>query len=306
MTNKISSRSLRPLWVGLTLVVLLAISLAFPQVRAAANDFLALFRVQQIAVVQFNPQTMEIGDQAAAQIETVISEDVQFEQFGEFQSAGSAAEASSLAGFNVRLPEQTPQGNLDVQPGGKATFLIDLPRLKAVFDAIGKPEIGLPDELQGQPVTLEIPRQVTAYFGECMPVDAPFVEGQDPDMPVKPWQDGCLTLTQMPSPTVGAPEGLDIAQFGQAYLQLLGLSEEQAAQYASTVDWTTTFVLPVPYNDMTYQDVAVDGVQGKLIQQLYDPTYGSYILLWVKDGIIYSLTGFGNADGGLEIANGLR
>ena len=308
MTNKISSRGLRPLWVGLTLVVLLAISLAFPQVRAAANNFLALFRVQQIAVVQFDPQTMGMSDQTAAQIESILSEDVQFEQFGELQSVGSAAESGAIAGFNVRMPELAPDGVLDVQPGGRATFLVDLPRLKAVFEAIGKPEIELPESLQGQPVTLEIPRQVTAYFGECKPEDARMVEGQDPDMPpAKAWmQNDCITFTQLPSPSVSAPDGLDIAQLGQAYLQLLGLSEEDAARYASTVDWTTTFVLPLPYNDMTYQDVVVDGVNGTLIQQAYDPAYGSYILLWVKDGIIYSLNGNGSPDKGLQIANGLR
>jgi hypothetical protein len=157
-------------------------------------------------------------------------------------------------------------------------------------------------------VTLEIPRQVTASFGVCKSGDAPVVEGQDPDMPpAKPWmQDACITFTQLPSPSVSAPDGLDIAQLGQAYLQLLGLSEEDAARYASTVDWTTTFVLPVPYNDMTYQDVVVDGVNGTLIQQAYDPAYGSYILLWVNDGIIYSLNGYGSPDKGLQIANGLR
>jgi hypothetical protein len=307
MNNKVTSRRLRPLWAGLALVVLLAVSLAFPQVRAAANEFLALFRVQRIAVVQFNPQSMSIGDQAAAQIESVLSENVTFEQFGEYQLVSSAADATGVAGFNVRLPEQAPDGDIEVQPGGQATFLVDLPRLKAIFEAIGRPDIELPEALQGQPVTLEIPRAVTSYYGGCKAEDGPVAEGQDPDMPpVKPWQDGCITLTQLPSPTVSAPDGLDVAQLGQAYLQLLGLSEADAAQYASTVDWTSTFVLPLPYNDMTYQDVAVDGVPGTLIQQLYDPTYGSYILLWVKDGIIYSLTGYGSPDAALQIANGLK
>ena len=157
-------------------------------------------------------------------------------------------------------------------------------------------------------IEVSCPAGESLRFGECKPEDAPLVEGQDPDMPqTKTWmQDACITFTQLPSPSISAPDGLDIAQLGQAYLQLLGLSEEDAARYASTVDWTTTFVLPLPYNDMTYQDVVVDGVNGTLIQQAYDPAYGSYILLWVKDGIIYSLNGYGSPDKGLQIANGLR
>jgi hypothetical protein len=307
MSNKLTSKRYRPVWVGAALVIMLAIALTFPQVRAAANSFLGLFRVEQIAVVRFDPQALEQGNAASAQIESILSEDVKFEEMGEYQTAASAAEASNIAGFTVRLPEAIEVAqDLDIQPGGRATFAVDLPRFQAMLDAIGKSDIKLPKELQGQTVTLEMPVAVTAFLGDCKPVDVPLPEGQDPDAQVKAWQNPCSTLVQLPSPTISAPPGLDVAQIGQAYLQLLGMSESDAAQFASAVDWTTTFVIPIPRYGTEYRPITVDGVQGTFIQQGIDPQYSEYLLLWVKDGIVYGLTGGGTMEEAVEIANSLK
>jgi len=309
MNTKLASKRYRLLWAGAALIVLLAVALSFPQVRAAANSFLGLFRVQKIAVVQFDPQMLAQGEAAQAQIESVLSEDVMFEEIGEYQTVTSAAEASGLAGFNVRLPEAIQVApDLSIQPGGRASFAVDLPRLQAVLDAIGKSDIQLPKELQGQMVSIELPLAVMAYLGECTAPAKPLPEGYDPDQPQpdKAWQGTCGSLTQLPSPTISAPPGLDVAQIGQAYLQLLGMSASDAAQLASTVDWTTTFVIPIPRYGTQYREVAVDGVQGTLIQQDMGPEYSSYLLLWVKDGIVYALSGTGNVEKAVKIANSLK
>jgi hypothetical protein len=39
-----------------------------------------------------------------------------------------------------------------------------------------------------------------------------------------------------------------------------------------------------------------------LIQQKYDNRLGQYALVWVKNGILYALTGQGDGDKALEIA----
>jgi len=84
------------------------------------------------------------------------------------------------------------------------------------------------------------------------------------------------------------------------------MSASDAAQLASTVDWTTTFVIPIPRYGTQYREVAVDGVQGTLIQQDMGPEYSSYLLLWVKDGIVYALSGTGNVEKAVKIANSLK
>jgi hypothetical protein len=99
---------------------------------------------------------------------------------------------------------------------------------------------------------------------------------------------------------------LDLSLIGQAYLQLLGMSQEQAAHFANNVDWTTTFVIPIPTGSAHYSDVVVDGVPGTLIEQDNQSPDPQYMLLWIKDGIVYALTGPGDANTALLIGNSLK
>ena len=116
----------------------------------------------------------------------------------------------------------------------------------------------------------------------------------------------CIIFTQMPSPVVNTPDGLDMAQLAQIGLEFSGMTKEEAAAFTATVDWTSTLVVPIPRNAATYQDVSVDGVTGKLIQ--HDSEYAKeYMLLWVKDGMVYSITGSGSdSSSALKIAAALQ
>ena len=93
---------------------------------------------------------------------------------------------------------------------------------------------------------------------------------------------------------------------GEAFLQMMGMTEEEAAKFAQTVDWSTTLVIPIPRYGTTYQEVPVDGVTGTLIVQELEDHANQYLLIWVKDGILYSLTGPGNGSSAVRIANSLN
>ena len=70
------------------------------------------------------------------------------------------------------------------------------------------------------------------------------------------------------------------------------MSRKEAAAFTSTVDWTSTLVIPVPRNATEYEDISVDGVTGKLIQRITDYS-PEYALIWVKDGMVYAISGSG-------------
>jgi hypothetical protein len=127
----------------------------------------------------------------------------------------------------------------------------------------------------------------------------------DPDMPLLDLSQ-CTTLMQFPSPEISAPPGLDIAGIGETLLQVLGMSPEEAAQFSRNVDWTTTLIIPIPRFGTEYQDVFVDGVEGTLIMQSLRSQFPEYLLIWVKDGIVYALTGPGDSVAALEIAESLE
>ena len=105
MLTKLFSTKFRPLWIGATAIALALIMLSFSPAREAFSAFLALFRVQQVAVVPFNPANVPTYfNNRDQKMDRFMSETAKTEKSGEPKSAASAAEAASVAGFSVRLP----------------------------------------------------------------------------------------------------------------------------------------------------------------------------------------------------------
>jgi hypothetical protein len=302
MLKNIFSPQYRIAWIAFAVIAILAIAFAFPDVRVAANNFLSLFRVQQFTVVQFNPEDVQNDLGSSSHFEHMLSEDVQIEDNGEPFEVTDAGEASAKTGIPVRLPSDIEgEQKLMVIPGGRITFDIDLSRVEMLLTEIDQGDIELPPELDGSKVSMEIPTVAVASYGECdMPINTP---GSDPDEP-STHNAECTTLHQMVSPTISAPPDLDVTQIGEAFLQLLGMSPQEAALFSESVDWTTTLIVPIPRYSTSYQEVFVDGVNATLIlQQDYVPRY---MLLWVKNNIIYALSGPGDSSTALAIANTLK
>ena len=290
-------------WVALAVVLLLAVSLAFPPVRAIANNFLGLFRVQQFTVVQVDPQAIYGQLDNNTQFESFFAQNVQIQERGQFYPVSSVAEAGAIANLPVRLPTaDLEELVLLVQPGGTASYTVDLALLRALLESIGRDDIQLPDSLQGASISLQASDAVIAQWGKCPDLESMPGETLDPDAGIKPTFPKCTTLTQMPSPTVSAPPELDLQQLGAAYLQFLGMSPQEAEHFARNINWASTLVIPMPRGEATYRDVPVDGVSGILIQH----NSRQYMLAWVKDGIIYTLSGMGDGSSAINLADTLQ
>ncbi len=304
MRQRITTRAARPLWVGLAFILVLAVALAFPPLRAIANDFLGLFRVEQVSVIQVDSGFFSGRLGSSSQIENLMTNNMQVERSGVEQPAADAAQASQLAGFSVRLPAALEtQPELVVQPGGQALFNIDLELVQGVLKELGQDNLELPETLDGAQVTVDIPTSVIANYGDC--TDDTELEqraSSDPDDPQPAPANNCTAFLQMPSPSVNAPPDLDIERIGQAYLQILGMEAAEAQRFAENVDWATTFVIPIPREGTAYKDVSVDGVTGTLITHYSK----QYILVWLKDGLLYALSGPGDAKTALNLAETLR
>lgn len=304
MKPSIFSRIPRFAWTALIVIAVMAFAFSFEPVRALASDFLALFRVEQIRVVEFDSDQVSKNFEQSSKLEFFLSEQVQVEEKGTVREVDSAEEASALAGFPLRqLSNFEDQPFFTVQPGASMSFTIDLELIKGILRDLERDDIQLPDNLQGANIQIEIPAGIVSSYGDCN-----FAENQfDPDQPEASMKamENCVTFFQSPSPVVSAPPELDLTQIGEAYLQLLGMNAQEAATFAKSVDWTTTFVFPLPRNYARYEQVFIDGTQGTLVfERNYQ--YGHYTLLWVKDGMIYALTGSGNKDKALEIAASIQ
>jgi hypothetical protein len=300
------SRISRPVWVGLVVVAILAISMAFGPVRAIANSFLGLFRVEQVRVVQIDPSNLR-GDLASSQsLEAIFAEDVQVTGDSEPQVVADVEQASQMAGIPVKLPpEISGELKLEVKSPMQLTFNINTSRIRAVLDELGRTDIEIPAGVDGAQVTVDMPAVVSATYGECGMESSARRESIDPDDPSTYPVVNCLNLVQMASPTISAPPGVDLQQIGQAYLEFLGMQAEDAARFSQNIDWSTTFVLPLPMDSSEYYEVSINGATGTLIRTT-GPAGGNYVLLWVTDGVVYALTGSGESSRALTIANSIK
>jgi hypothetical protein len=273
-------RSLAGAAIALVLMVAL---FAIPSVRAAAVNFLGLFRVQQIEVVSFNPANLpQDFEGRLVDFENLVSNTATFTSEGEPVMGIDQDQASELAGFAVRFPAGEQSFEASYQPAGQAEFVIDLALWQGLLESLGQPDVDFPPALDGETVTVLIPNSVTYLSGECAAAQPQTEQGMRFD------RRTCTMLVQLPSPTIEAPPGLPLDRVGQAFLEILGLSAEEAEQFSRQIDWSTTLVVPVP-QDADVREVSVNGVPATLFSGQHGP-YSSYQLMWVQGGIVYALS----------------
>jgi hypothetical protein len=298
---------------GIPALLIFALIFAFPGTRALASELLNLFRIQQVTVVPVDFTGMEqLNGTVGNNIGQLISGSVTMQKEpGDPINVDNAAEASQLAGFNVRAPQGQTPSRISVMGSASFTFTINRDKAQAVLDEAGRGDLVLPREVDGADVSVNIPSSVSMAFGTCPePSNSSEAEREmeretkGSGSPGRMYAD-CIIFAQIPSPEVSAPASLDIDQLAQIGLEFTGMTAEEAAEFTSTVDWTSTLVVPIPRNAATNQQITVDGVTGTLIERPSDDA-PRFALFWVKDGIVYTIGGLGsNSQTALEIANSL-
>ncbi len=259
--------------------LLLAVVFSFPTVRAAASDFLSLFRVQNFAAITISPEQIALLNQVAQEGLTPGKLEI-FEDPGRLTPVGSLDEAASQAGLAMvrtigDLGEPTA---VYVSAPGNGRLTMDLAGARGILEAAGGDPLLLPDSLDGTQINMAV------FVGIA-----------------QQWQD--IHFLQSPSPLIEYPAGLDTAVLGQALLQLLGLNEAEAVRLSQEIDWTSTLLLPIPQDIAGYREVTVDGVSGMAVSDLDGR---AATLIWQKDGMIYTLFGDRSAEELLALTNSLK
>jgi len=298
---------------GVSALLVLTLIIAIPGTRALASELLNLFRVQRVQVLPVDFTGMEQLDGAVGNnISQLISDSITMtKQPGDPVAVSDASEASSLAGFNVRVPKEATPSKINVMNGASFSLKIDRDKAQALLEEAGRGDLILPEAIDGETVSVEIPASVSIAFGTCPEPsnESEAAREMDREMntsgsPGRVYAD-CVILAEIPSPIVSAPASVDVAQLAQIALEFSGMSAEEAAAFTSTVDWTSTLVVPIPKNAASYEQIIVDGVTGTLIQRPSDDA-PQFSLIWVKDGIIYAIGGLGsNAQQAIDLANSL-
>lgn len=256
------------LTAGLVLTLLVASLFLLPGTRAAANQFLGIFRVQKFAPISVSPETlsqlqnMELDGLYPGEI--VWSREPQ-----DPQTVTSYDEAAATANYDnwvLMLDDQLgPPTDIAASSGGAAVLTVDLAASRAILDAAGVDPTLLPENLDGADIEVDIPGTILTRWAE---------------------QD--IVLIQGNSPQVDYPVGFDPAPIGQAMLQLLGMDEVEAYRLSQNIDWTNTLILPIPQEIGTFREVPVLSTTGLLIEAL-DGSHAAVI--WQNSSSIYMLSG---------------
>jgi hypothetical protein len=283
-------------------------------VRAWAESLLGIFRVERFTVLEIDPAALKGNGLQNNQflnqtISRVLSDEVTVTQKPqEPQLVADAATASKAAGFQVQLlPGETPSSML-VRSGGGVQLKLNRDRIQSILDEAGRSDLQVPASVDGATVGVRVPAGVLAFYGNCGDLAAR-AAGHVPTSGAKLKQAPdatCISLTELPSPVVSAPQEIDPAQIAQVALQFLGMSANDAASFTQTVDWTSTLVLPVVRGKSTYEQVHVNGNDAALLRPVNGAESARFSLMWVDNGIIFNLNGTGDDTTAINLASQLQ
>lgn len=294
--HRLLGKRTRSVWGGLAAASAIALLIAFTPTGTWAQKILQMLRIQKVAVVPVDLAVIEDANNnhsAGKMLAQMISDDVVVTiKPSEPQPVANADAASQMAGFHVRtLSELGPPQTVLVQ--GEAAFhmTLDRDRMQDVLDQVGRSDIQIPASVDRSTVAVHIPKVVRVVYGNCQN-DA---------------KDTCISLFQVPSPMVSVPPTLNIPALAEAGLQVAGMNAAEAHAFCQTVDWSSTLVVPFPRNGSSSRTVLVDGVNGTLIETAPHGRFrGEYALLWIKNGIVYSVNGIGSPERALAAVESLN
>ncbi|MEM7346206.1 MAG: DUF4367 domain-containing protein [Chloroflexota bacterium] len=278
--------------VGLSVVLVVAILFSFAPVRSAAANFLTIFRVEQVKVVQVDASRideLENNEELSGLLDQLDSEPELVTGGGDPQEVDSLDDAAGLVDFSVArvgaLPDDAgAETQILVHEETVYKMNLDKELIEAIFDA-AQIELSLPDSLDNEPIVVTKPDSIHQQWGA----------GED--------SRPTLTFAQLRSPQIDHPDDLDLNALGVAVLQLLGRSQEEAEQLGQTIDWANTLLLPIPSDaDVTATEVSINGANGVLFSE----DDGKSGAMWQSNGMTYLLAGKYNAEQMLAIAQSVQ
>jgi hypothetical protein len=286
----------RPLVFAAAAAAVVATLFAFPAVRAGAQSMLDLFRVRSFVAVPFDSDRFEkLRAMDTDNAMLIFDRHEVIQEPGRPVVQSSAAEASALVGYAVESPTYLPRGlaidTVAVTGEGRARLGVNTSRLRELLATLDLRDLEVPAGLDGQDIEVHMHRVVSQRFRS---------------------ERNRLSLIQARSPEVSLPAGLDLARLGEMGLRILGMDAGEARRIASTVDWRSTLLVPVPANASSFRSVTVQGNPGLLIEKVQKKSDGSgtrgagCVVMWTDGDRVFALEGsIGDVDM-LQVAESVR
>jgi hypothetical protein len=272
-------------------VMVMAILVSVPAVRASVAQFVSLFRVINVVAVPVDSSRIERLKAGDLQIGALIGEHVQVVQDpGAPVNVASFADAAAAAGTTLATPQWLPDSTQVIETAvmGERVMRVtaDSRRLQQVMDALGIDDLTVPAGLDGHVVNVRVPPVVMIRYDH---------------------QNGRRTrLFQARTPQLTLPGSIDPRALGEIGLRILGLPPAEAKQFAAAIDWHTTLVVPVPPNASSFQQVEVGGHRGVLIQHQPREQSPTSTIVWSTPERVFALVSIQHVAEAMAMATSVR
>ena len=276
----------------------LCIGLSFTSstVRAAASDFLTLFRVEKIQTISVDPQQLR-------DMERVFKEkgsSLKVENFGKVTNNGvespreiSLEEARKLADFDLRVPTYLPvkysRTLTNYTKAGSVELQLNVQNVNNLIKSLGGTTY-LPQELDNKTFYLKTPNAFSILYQSL----------DDKGKAVHR-----LSVSQFETPEIIAPAGVNAGQMREAILSLPVIPEDIRRQLASIEDWQRTLVVPTMAG--LTKNIDVNGTPAIYTVPKTEenrPDYG--ILTWKSGGVITIIDGDMSQNELVKVAESLK
>ena len=267
------------LFAGMAVAVIAIALLVLPPVRAAADQFLQLFRVQSVMFVPTNTDRLkQVATTLQANKDTLFTgKPTLISKPAAPRAVNSLAEAHKALSFApqqpARLPSAPTSTQLTVRDRFAAQFSVNVQAARQVLAMMNVHDVTIPDALGSAPIVVNMQTSLESHY-----------HGANYD----------LNLYQGVSPTVKLPDGVDLAQLGKAGLRVLGMDPAQADAVSRSIDWRSTLVFPFPTDFQDVRQVAVGNSQGLLVGSERGGANGrepQWRMYWQRGNSFYILEG---------------
>ena len=272
-------------------VIVVAVLISVPGVRASVAQFVSLFRVINVVAVPVDSSRIDRLKAEQLEIGALIGEHVQVVQDpGAPVNVASFADAAAAAGMPLATPQWLPANTLVMETavlGERAVRVTaDSQRLQQVMDALGIDDLTVPAGLDGHVVNFRVPPVVMIRYDH---------------------QNGRRSrLFQARTPQLTLPNSIDVRALGEIGLRIVGLPAAEAKQFADAIDWHTTLVVPVPPNASSFQQVDIGGHRGVLIQHQPRNQSPTSTIVWSTPERVFALVSIQHVAEAMAMATSVR
>ena len=248
---------------------------------AAANDWLPIFRAEQVDTVEVTSTDLVQVPDLSAYGDLVVTQEP------DPAEVADAATAGDRTGLTVPQVTELPEGVT-----GQPTYQVaDVARATFTFSA-------------------EKAAQAAATEGEALPPPPPGLDGSALRIEVGPglaaiWSQPTgvptLVVARVVAPKVDST-GVPFTTVRDYLLSLPGLPDGLADQLRNLSDDGSTLPLPVPAELVTSSTADVDGAEATVLTSR-DGLFAGVV--WVEDGVVTGVAGSSSAEELLSVARGL-